>query len=239
MSTLAALAYHKVGPPGPEAWETWWYVPEQVFADQLATLSACGWETIDIGGLRAALAGSSRLPERAALVTFDDGYRSVYEHALPVLRRLGCPALMFVPTDFVGGTNEFDSDVEPAEPMCSWDELGELNRSGVAVQSHGKSHRAFSDISAAERRREIADSKAALEARLEEPVDFFAYPYGDDADGTADVRAALAASGYRAAFGYGGGPFELGGADRYRLARIAMGPDTDLPAELSARSEPR
>ena len=53
------------------------------------------------------------------------------------------------------------------------------------------------------------------------------------------MQAALAESGYRAAFGYGGSPFELVGADRYRLARIAMGPDTDLPAELSARSEPR
>jgi peptidoglycan/xylan/chitin deacetylase (PgdA/CDA1 family) len=234
VSTLAVLAYHKVGPPGPEAWETWYYVPEQVFADQIATLSACGWDVIDIGELRAALAGSSRLPERAALVTFDDGYRSVHEYALPVLQRHESPALLFVPTDFVGRTNEFDSGVEPPEPMCSWDELGELSRSGVAVQSHGKTHRAFSDISSAERRREVADSKAALETRLGGQVDVFAYPYGDDAGGADDVRAALAESGYRAAFGYGGGPFELGGADRYRLARIAMGPDTDLPAELSA-----
>jgi peptidoglycan/xylan/chitin deacetylase (PgdA/CDA1 family) len=234
MSTLAVLAYHKVGPPGPAAWETWYYVREQVFADQIATLSACGWETIDIGGLRAALAGTLRLPERAALITFDDGYRSVYEYALPVLQRLACPALLFVPTDFIGRTNEFDSDIEPAEPMCSWAELGELGRSGVAVQSHGKTHRAFSDISPAERRREVADSKAALEARLEGAVDVFAYPYGDDAGGADDVRAALAESGYRAAFGYGGAPFELVGADRYRLARIAMGPDTDLQEELSA-----
>ncbi len=234
MSTLAVLGYHKVGPPGPTAWETWYYVPEQVFADHIATLSACGWETIDIGGLRAALAGTLRLPERAALITFDDGYRSVHDYALPVLRRLVCPALLFVPTDFVGRTNEFDSNVEPPEPMCTWDELGELSRSGVAVQSHGKTHRAFSDISPAERRHEVAGSKAALEARLGRAVDVFAYPYGDDADGADDVRAALAESGYRAAFGYGGGPFELVGADRYRLARIAMGPDTDLPAELSA-----
>jgi len=234
VSTLAVLGYHKVGPPGLTAWETWYYIPEQVFADQIATLSACGWETIDISGLRAALAGTLRLPERAALITFDDGYRSVHDYALPVLQRLACPALLFVPTDFVGRTNEFDSDVEPVEPMCSWDELAELSRSGVAVQSHGKTHRAFSDISPAERRRELADSKAALEAGLEGAVDIFAYPYGDDADGADDVRAALAGNGYRAAFGYGGGPFDLIGADRYRLARIAMGPDTDLRAALSA-----
>ena len=234
MSTLAVLAYHKIGPPGPNAWETWYYVPQRVFADQIRALQAGGWEPIDTGNLRAALAGTLRLPERAALVTFDDGYRSVHEYALPVLQRLACPALLFVPTDFVGGTNDFDNDVEPVEPMCGWSELRELSRSGVAVQSHGKTHRAFSDISPAERRHELADSKAVLESRLGEAVDVFAYPYGDDADCADDVRAALAESGYRAAFGYGGGPFELAGADRYRLARIAMGPDTDLSAELSA-----
>ena len=234
MSTLAVLAYHKVGPPGPEAWETWYYVPEQVFADQIATLSACGWDVIDIGELRAALAGSSRLPERAALVTFDDGYRSVHEYALPVLQRLRVPG---APVR-AHGLRRPDQRVRQRRRAPRADvqlgRAGELSRSGVAVQSHGQTHRAFSDISPAERRREVADSKTALEARLGGPVDLFAYPYGDDADGADDVRAALAESGYRAAFGYGGGPFELGGADRYRLARIPMGPDTDLPAELSA-----
>ena len=234
MSTIAILGYHKVGPPGASAWETWYYVREEVFADQLTTLRQCGWEPIDAGALRAALAGAGSLPERAALVTFDDGYRSVHDHALPVLRRLGVPAVLFVPTAYVGGTNVFDRDEEPEEPMCDWGELAALSRAGVSVQSHGVTHRAFSDISPAERREEITESKAALEARLDEPVDLFAYPYGDDADGAADVRAALAETGYRAGFGYGGDPFVAPGEDRWRLARLAIGPDTDLRAALRA-----
>ena len=232
MSTLAVLGYHKVGPPGPAAWETWYYVPEQVLADHVALLRERGWQTIDADALRRGLRGEAGLPERAALITFDDGYRSVHEYALPVLRELSCPAVLFVPTAFVGATNEFDRDVEPEEPICDWDELAELSRSGVAIQAHGVSHRAFSEISADERREEIADSKRALEAQLDRPVDLFAFPFGDDADSSPDVREALDASGYRAAFGYGGEPFILGQGDRYRLPRLAMGPDTDLAAEL-------
>jgi peptidoglycan/xylan/chitin deacetylase (PgdA/CDA1 family) len=232
VSVLAVLGYHKVGPPGPGAWETWYYVPEPVFADQLTALRDCGWEPVDAAAVRAAVEGRDALPDRAALVTFDDGYRSVHRHALPVLRRLSCPAVIFVPTGFVGATNEFDRDAEPEEPMCDWAELSELSRAGVSVQSHGVTHRAFSELSPAERRDEMSGSKAALEAHLDAPVDLFAYPYGDDADGADDVRAALAGAGYRAAFGYGGDPFVLPAADRYRLARIAMGPDTDLRAAL-------
>jgi peptidoglycan/xylan/chitin deacetylase (PgdA/CDA1 family) len=234
VSTLAILGYHKIGPPGPTAWETWNYVPDDVFADQLTALREGGWEPIDAGALRAALVGEGTLPERAALVTFDDGYRSAHDHALPVLRRLGFPAVLFVPTAYVGGTNVFDRDAEPEEPMCDWDELAALSRAGVSVQSHGVTHRAFSDISPAERLEEIAASKAAIEARLDEPVDLFAYPYGDDGDGAADVGEALAAAGYRAAFGYGGDPFVAPGENRYGLARLAMGPDTDLRATLRA-----
>jgi hypothetical protein len=57
-------------------------------------------------------------------------------------------------------------------------------------------------------------------------------------DGAEDVRAALEQAGYRAAFGYGGDPFELPADDRYRLARVAMGPDTDLRALLTSSPGP-
>lgn len=238
MSRLAVLGYHKVGLPGPGGWESWYYVPQSVFAEQLAALRECGWEPVDADALLGALAGSRALPERAALITFDDGYRSVLEFALPVLQRASCPAVLFVPTGFVGRTNEFDRGDEPEERICDWPELAELARAGVSIQSHGVSHRTFSRLSGADRREELAASKAELESRLGRPVDLFAYPYGDDADGDVDVRAALAESGYRAAFGYGGEPFRLPAGNPYRLQRVAMGPDTDLPALLRAAEGP-
>ena len=230
MKRIAVLGYHKIGPPAPGGWETWFYIPEAVFAEQLATLRDGGWQAVDLATFVQGLTEPERLPERTAFITFDDGQRSVREVALPVLERFGYPAVLFMPTDFVGGTNDFDS--EPDERLCDWDDLRELMLRGVAVQSHGVSHRSFSELAPAERAQELERSKAALEAELEQAVELFAYPYGDDAGLPPELRETLARTGYRAAFGYGGGPFAIPADDPYRLERIAMGPDTDLDQAL-------
>ncbi len=232
MSRIAILGYHKVGPPPPDGWETWFSVPEAVFGAQLAALREGDWQPVDLVRFLRGLTEPERLPARMALITFDDGYRSVLDVALPFLERFGYPAVVFVPTEFVGRTNQFDLESEPEEPLCDWDDLRELERRGVAVQSHGASHRAFSELTPAERSSELERSKAALEAQLAHTVELFAYPYGDDAGLPADLRAALVRSGYRGACGYGGAPFSLPANDPYRLERLAMGPDTDLATAL-------
>jgi peptidoglycan/xylan/chitin deacetylase (PgdA/CDA1 family) len=230
VSRIAILGYHKVGPPAPGSWETWFSVPEDVFAAQLTALRDGGWQPVDGAAFQRGLAEPEGLPDRAALITFDDGYRSVLEVALPWLERFGYPAVLFVPTDFVGRTNLFDLESEPEEPLCDWDDLRDLVRRGVAVESHGASHRTFSELTPSERAVELEGSKAALEAELDRPVQLFAYPYGDDAGAAPQLREA----GYRAAFGYGGGAISLPPADAYRLERLAMGPDTDLRTALGS-----
>jgi peptidoglycan/xylan/chitin deacetylase (PgdA/CDA1 family) len=229
---IAILSYHKVGPPAAGGWETWFYVPEATFAEQLAALREGGWQPVDIATFLRGLTEPEVLPERAALITFDDGYRSLREVALVWLERFGYPAVLFMPTDFVGRTNVFDLESEPEERLCDWDDLRELVRRGVAVQSHGASHRAFSELAPAERALELEGSKAVLEAELAQAVELFAYPYGDDAGTPPDVREALVRAGYLAAFGYGGGTVSIPSTDPYRLERLAMGPDTDLMTAL-------
>jgi peptidoglycan/xylan/chitin deacetylase (PgdA/CDA1 family) len=233
MRTLAILGFHKIG-PAPGGWETWSYVPETTFAGHLAYLREAGWQVIHLAAFLDGLGEPERLPEKAALLTFDDGYRSNLTVAVPWLRRFGYPAVMFVPTDFIGGQNSFDTDVEPEEAICDWDELRELEHAGVAVQSHGASHRAFSSLTPTEQEREMLASKAVLEDGLRRPVKVFCYPYGDAGGNPEKVGRALRRAGYRAACLYGGGPNPFPPVDVFRLARIAMGPDTDLAAELRA-----
>jgi peptidoglycan/xylan/chitin deacetylase (PgdA/CDA1 family) len=232
MKRIAVLSYHKIGPPGPGGWETWFYIPEAIFAEQLEALSEGGWQPVDHVTFVQGLIEPEGLPERTVLITFDDGQRSVLEVALPVLERLGYPAILFMPTDFVGLTNTFDS--EPDEPLCDWDDLRELVRRGIAVQSHGTSHRPFSELAPTERALELKRSKAVLGAELGQEVELFAYPYGDDAGAPPELREAFVSMGYRAAFGYGGGPFSAPAPDPYRLERLAIGPDTDLRAAFDS-----
>ena len=152
--------------------------------------------------------------------------------ALPWLLRFGYPAVLFVPTDYIGGFNGFDAGYEPEEPICDWDDLRELERSSVSIQSHGASHRSFSKLGLPEQEEELARSKTILEAGLEKPVEAFAYPYGDGGTEPRSTGRALERAGYQAACLYKGGPNPLPIAEPYHLTRLAMGPDTDLRVAL-------
>jgi peptidoglycan/xylan/chitin deacetylase (PgdA/CDA1 family) len=234
---VAILGFHKIG-PAPEGWETWFYVPQPTFVGYLEYLKEDGWQVLDVAAFLHGLVEPDSLPERAALITFDDGYRSILDYGLPELRRFGYPAVMFVPTAFVGGHNSFDADNEPEEAICTWKELRELERCGVSVQSHGVSHRAFSGLHPAEQQQELLRSKAALEDGLGKPVEVFSYAYGDCGPEPEAVRRMLERAGYRAACLYGGGPHRMPVADPYRLERVAVGPDTDLARCVAARPRP-
>jgi peptidoglycan/xylan/chitin deacetylase (PgdA/CDA1 family) len=232
--TLAILGFHKIG-PAPGGWETWFYVPQAVFVSYLEFLKENGWQVLDVAAFLHGLVQPDSLPQRAALITFDDGYRSILDYGLPELRRFGYPAVMFVPTAYIGGHNNFDADNEPEEAICGWQELRELERCGVSVQSHGVSHRSFSALSAAEREQEILRSRVVLEDGLGKPVEVFSYAYGDCGPAPEATRSMLERAGYRAACLYGGGPHRVPVADTYRLDRVAVGPDTDLARCVATR----
>jgi peptidoglycan/xylan/chitin deacetylase (PgdA/CDA1 family) len=232
---LAILGYHKIGDP-PRDWWTWFYIPEETFAGHMSYLREAGWQVIDLPALLRGITAPESLPERAALLTFDDGYRSMRTVTLPLL--LGYPAVLFVPTDYIGRLNSFEAGNEPEEALCDWDDLRELERSGVSIQSHGASHRPFSELDLSGQEEELVRSKAILEAELKKPIEVFAYPYGDGGTESHLTVRVLKRAGYRAACLYKGGPKPLGGpnhlpiAEPYRLIRLAMGPDTDLQAAL-------
>lgn len=159
------------------------------------------------------------LPDGAILVSIDDGLRSTLTEAAPILRECGIPAVAFVTpgllTDGAGRSAE-KPYVEPPEPYLTWDELAKLADCGVAIGSHGWSHRSLGRIGADEAEGEAARSRASLESFLGRRVTALAYPFGTRADYDATVGAALARCGYTCAFtsqhgaiARGDAPFEL------------------------------
>jgi peptidoglycan/xylan/chitin deacetylase (PgdA/CDA1 family) len=206
------LAYHKV--TSFEFGGTW--VPPSRFAAQLDALLDAGYRFIDertfletVDGARAGSGGE-------VLLTFDDGYRELLDHAVPALERRRIPALVFIVSDFVGRENEWELRL-PGRRFyhLDWDEIDDLARRGFTFGSHTRTHRDLTRLPAAAARDELVTSKHTLEERLGRPVHTVSYPFGLT---NASVADETARAGYRAAFSvYPSIPNRR--IDRYNLRR--------------------
>jgi peptidoglycan/xylan/chitin deacetylase (PgdA/CDA1 family) len=132
---------------------------------------------------------------RLAAVTFDDGYRSVREAALPVLAGLGIPATVFAIAAKSGATSELRG--AGPRPLMTWDELRELRRHGWEIGSHTLTHPDLTALDDGELEHELRGSRELVEAETGGTCTSLAYPYG-----AADARVVEAArrAGYEIAF---------------------------------------
>lgn len=160
------------------------------FAEQMAWLARSGLRGVSVGELVGAMArGQAR---GLVGLTFDDGYTSVLDSALPVLDRHGFGATAFIISDRLGGTNEWDEG--PVWPLLDAAGVRELAASGVEIGSHSATHPHLAGVAARRQAAEVTASRGRLEDLLSAPVPGFAYPYGsmDEA-----ARYAVGAAGYQ------------------------------------------
>ena len=235
-SVLAILGFHKIGEPPAGARSTPWYIPEATFRNQLRYLSTNGWQVISVASFLRGLSEPETLPRRAALLTFDDGYKSMLRVASRSLSEFGYPSVAFVPTQFVGGCNDWDREREPFEEICDWDGLRELERRGCSIQSHGVRHKSFSRLPPNEQQEELCKSKRILEEKLGKPVEMFAYPHGRVGRDRSALSELLERNGYRAACLFPGGICKLPVANSYFLPRVDMFAHSDLSTLLCSGS---
>ncbi len=124
--------------------------------------------------------GTRILGQRTVVLTFDDGYADFYAHAAPVLLRLKLPAIVFLPTAYVGRTNGWPE--QPAwvkeEPLMTWDQVKELADAGVEFGSHTVNHPDLTQLAPAALERELAESRREIERRTGRKAAHFCYPYG-------------------------------------------------------------
>ncbi len=222
--TLRVLMYHKINDvPGNPA-----TVPTRIFAEQMALLGKLGYVPVSLDAVRDHYLLGAGLPPRAVLITFDDGYRDNLENAVPVLRRHGYPAVLFVPIGFLDDAQPLPHEeslrlLGIRNETLDWDELQEVEQGGVRVESHGIGHRPLSDLEPAEATREIALSKLRLEERLGREVEAFAFVKGSQADYRPEHASLVQQAGYKLAFtsvSGANGPAR----DRYRLRRYNVEP---------------
>ncbi len=181
------LMYHAVADVAEDPY--YLSVTPSRFAEQMTWLKRRGLRGVGIG----TLADAMRAGRQRGLVgiTFDDGYVSVLEAALPVLLRHGFTATMFVISGRLGGLNEWDEG--PRWPLMSAGQVRELAAAGMEIGSHGASHVRLAGAGADQLEAEVSGSRASIGGLVGTPVRGFAYPYGsmDEA-----ARQAVRDAGY-------------------------------------------
>ena len=215
---VRALTYHRFGDSRHDPF----CVRVEDFEAQMAWL-AQERLAVSLAELEAFRAGRQVLPADAVVVTIDDGFRSLYCAALPILQRYGIPAVAFLPVgqiDHVQTATTTGGSSAP-EPHLTWEEVAALCRAGITVGSHAWTHRSLGRMTMNEAHEEAQRSRATLEDRLGVAVTAFAYPFGTRADFNAGTRAILQRCGYRCAFTSQHGAVHAG-ADPFVLPRIKV-----------------
>lgn len=159
------------------------------FAEQMAWLKRRGLRGVGIG----KLVDEMRAGRQRGLVgiTFDDGYVSVLEAALPELQRHGFTATMYIISGRLGGSNDWDEG--PRWPLMSASQIGELAAAGMEIGSHSATHARLAGIDVGQLEAEVRDSKASIGELVGGSVRGFAYPYGSM---DAAARHAVRRAGY-------------------------------------------
>jgi peptidoglycan/xylan/chitin deacetylase (PgdA/CDA1 family) len=194
---LPILVFHKIGPVPPASNFPRNYVRPEQFDALLGSLRSAGYEGISFDQYLAHRRGEGTLPRKPILLTFDDGYRSNAEVAVPILRKHGFSATIFVVPGRFGGWNEWDAE-DVQEPLLTVDEIRELRDQGFHFGSHTMTHVRLTAATPDVALRQLRESREALEALLGEPVRTICYPW---AQHDATVRALAREAGYECGVG--------------------------------------
>ena len=168
---IPILSYHKIDRRAE--WGLTCVKPDR-FSRQMAYLKNEGYQPITFHNLY-----SGTLPDKPIIITFDDGYRSVYRNAFPVLQETGFSAVVFLITGYIGKLNTWDANIGGIR-FAHLDEgqIAEMSRAGVEIASHTVSHRALTYLSDNEVRRELETSRRRLAEICQREIISLAYPFG-------------------------------------------------------------
>jgi len=181
------LMYHGVGQVSQDPYKL--CVTPVRFSEQMTWLAERGLRGVSIATLVAAMRAGH---ERGLVgLTFDDGYVSVLENAVPELLQHDFTATMFIVSDLIGGTNKWDG--EPVWPLMSAQQVAKVAAAGMEIGSHSATHTHLPGLGAHRLIAEISESRSKLSELIGRPIHGFAYPYGSM---DASARRAVQDAGY-------------------------------------------
>lgn len=172
------LLFHHVATDTPPATS----ISPERFEALLELIEREGFRVLGLPELVARLREGAPVPDNAVAITFDDGYRSVHDHALPMLAARNWPFTVFVNRATIGGGVYMDLAA-----------LRGVQAAGATIANHGDTHASFATLAAADRGREFDGFDAIALSGPGVRRDLFAWPYGEFAQ---PAQRDLAARGW-------------------------------------------
>jgi peptidoglycan/xylan/chitin deacetylase (PgdA/CDA1 family) len=221
--------YHVIAPPPPGAPYPGLYVLPDLFAQQMQALKAAGWHAVTLDQLRAYWTKGAPLgPGKPIVLTFDNGYRSQYVNALPVLRRLG----------WVADENMQLKGLPVSQGGLTDAQVRGLVDAGWELDTQGISHADLITLGPSELHYEVDTARQIIRRRYGVPVNWFCYPSGHyNATVINEVRAAGFVGSTTVVPGWAGPS-----SDIYTLPRLRVlggtSPSALLEQIASSRSAP-
>ncbi|HTL48240.1 MAG TPA: polysaccharide deacetylase family protein [Verrucomicrobiae bacterium] len=204
------LLYHFIDTPQRSSEEKN-VVSAESLERQMAFLKHFGFRVITLQEFYDMRMGKRKPRSREILLTFDDGDYSFDQKAMPILKKYGLPATIFVISENVKNASQGSMN----QPT-----IQKLRESGlITVESHSKTHPLLSQTSPEQLKDEVEGSKRDLEAMFGVPMRFFAYPSGDLNE---QVVEAVKAAGYDMAFATGPKRLKKTGVPRGQYSEIRM-----------------
>jgi len=197
---VPVLCYHHFA----ERCESSLCTPMSVFDRQMRFLKEEGYSVITTAELGEFLAFRRGIPKKAVVINLDDGYRSTYDIAYPILKKYGFTATLFIYTAFIGASRN----------ALTWDQLKAMKADGFEVGSHTVNHvdlsikldRESEKEYLARVKKELLLSKQILDDNLNQSTQSIAFPYGKFSPA---VLKLCEEAGYQLGFSVktGGNPF--------------------------------
>jgi len=213
--SASILMYHHIGPLPQDADDIrrGLTVSSENFDSQMKYLKENGYNVLTMKEMYVLVA-QSKLPEKAVILTFDDGYQDNYLYAEPVLENYGFKATFNIITD----------DIGQAEYMTP-EEVIALSKKGHELASHTVSHPSLEQLSGDALMSELVDSKSALEKMTADKVITLCYPAGKY---DAEVEAAAKSAGYKMAITTVASKGTFSTSRPYEISRYRINPTTQL-----------
>lgn len=186
-SAIPILLYHSIDvPPASDKPFRSLHVHPDRFRSQMRWLKRLGYQGLSMRDAQPYLEGKKQ--GKVAIITFDDGFLNVYQHAMPVLKEFGFTATNYFVANQIAGRNEWDIPKGAIEiPCMNAEQLRDWAAHGHEVGAHTLDHIYLPGADLAEAERQIAGSKKILEDILGSEVTNFCYPYGGETQAIRDI----------------------------------------------------